>query len=294
MDDGVIAVLTHCDQHNIPSSNASDWFSQRIGRAAIVALYDELALVPKPGLVSFVDSGSHVDMDATTFMRSLFSLRHYFPRIALLGAAGALFYELESLGILAEARMLRATNGINTHRGAVFTLGLLCAAAGSLTKKTNAFTLREALMNGWGEALRTRCHRKAKSNGQRVIEAHGLRGAGEEAASGFPVLFENAVPALANARLHGLDDQHARVQTFFEIMAVLDDTNLAHRGGLEGLQYAQLEARSFLDAGGAFQSDAIAKVEQIHRAFVARRLSPGGSADVLAAAGFVERICHAT
>ena len=190
--------------------------------------------------------------------------------------------------------MLRATNGINTHRGAVFTLGLLCAAAGSLTKKTNAVTLREALMNGWGEALRARCHRNAKSNGRRVIEAHGLRGAGEEAAAGFPVLFESAVPALANARLQGLDDQHARVQTFFEIMAVLDDTNLAHRGGLDGLHYAQLEARSFLDSGGAFQSDAIAKAERIHRAFVARRLSPGGSADVLAAAGFVERICHAT
>lgn len=112
-------------RHADVSTQTPDACAQRIGRAAIAALYDELALAPKPGLVSFVDSGSHGDMDATTFMRSLFALRHYFPRIAMQGAAGAPFASLEALGVMAETRMLQATGGINTHRGAVFTLGLI-------------------------------------------------------------------------------------------------------------------------------------------------------------------------
>lgn len=289
---GANSVLTNLQHVDCAVGTAPHWNTQCIGRAAIAAMYDELALAPKPGLVSFVDSGSHFDMDATTFMRSLFALRHYFLRIASLGAAHAPFEELEALGIRAEAHMLKATVGINTHRGTIFTMGLLCAAAGKLPERPCAYTLRETLVDGWGEALRERCRQGTGSNGQRVILALGLRGAGEEAADGFPVLFERAVPALSKARYSGLDGQHASLQAFFEIMSVLDDTNLAHRGDLAGLRYAQSEARRFLDEGGAYRSDAIVHAQRIHQAFVARRLSPGGAADVLAAAGFVERICH--
>ena len=268
-----------------------DAHAQRVGRAAIAALYDELALAPKPGLVSFVDAGSHTDMDAGTFMRSLFALRHCFPRMAMLGAARAPFAALEALGVAAEARMLAATGGINTHRGAVFTLGLLSAAAGLVPGRCNATRLREALMSSWGEALDARRRGTSASNGRRAAQAHGLRGAGDEAALGFPIVFEHAVPALMRARQTGLDDQRARLQTLFEIIAVLDDTNLAHRGGLAGLRFAHAQARAFLDAGGAARPDALTHAQSIHRAFVARRLSPGGAADVLAAAGFIERVC---
>ena len=103
-----------------------------IGRAAVRALYTELALSPKPGLVSPLDSGAHDDMDMTTFMRSLFALRGYFCAIAAAGAAGADFTDLQALGMRAERRMLEATRGINTHRGAIFSLGLLAGAAGWL------------------------------------------------------------------------------------------------------------------------------------------------------------------
>src|SRR3954462_2200459 len=93
------------------------WAAAPIGRAAVRALYAELALSPKPGLVSPLDSGAHDDMDMTTFMRSLFALRGYFCAIAAAGAAGAAFPALQALGIAAERRMLEATRGINTHRG---------------------------------------------------------------------------------------------------------------------------------------------------------------------------------
>ena len=266
----------------------------RIGRCAVTALYDELALDPKPGLVSFVDSGSHADMDARTFMRSLFALRHYFPRIAQLGAGGVRFEQLERAGIAAEARMLQATGGVNTHRGAIFSLGLLCASAGSLLQSRQPLTpaaLRATLRAGWGDALAARAQRHALSNGQCAARRYGLRGAGDEAALGFPVLFDTAMPALQEALNQGLDTRRARVQTLFHIIATLDDTNLAHRGGLEGLRFAQRAARDYLDAGGAARPDGLRHARELHRAFVARRLSPGGAADVLAAACWVHRVC---
>jgi len=267
---------------------------QRIGRAAIAALYDELALYPKPGLVSFVDSGSHADMDATIFMRSLFALRRYGEQAAACGAAAAPFAALEQLGIEAERRMLRATGGVNTHRGAIFTLGLLCAAAGRLQGRIATLTpeaLRESLRAGWGDALVLRRGRQSASNGQRAARRHGLRSAAAEAAEGFPVLFEVAVPALAAATRAGLGTAAARLQTLFSIIAVLDDTNLAHRGGAVGLRHARRTAKAFLEAGGAGRLDAFAAAEAIHRDFVSQRLSPGGSADLLAAACWMQRIC---
>ena len=269
---------------------------QRIGRAAIASLYDELSLEPKPGLVSFINAGSHDDMDARTFMRSLFSLRHYFPATVAAGAEQSAFSTLREMGLQAEQRMLRATAGINTHRGAIFSLGLLCAAAGACLHDAPRFTpalLRKKLIVMWGAALvdhAATCS-PASSNGQRAFDALGLTGARQEAAAGFPTVFCVALPALATAREQGLGTRHALLQAFFCAMAEAPDTNLAHRGGLAGLLFAQGQARRFLEAGGAARPDAIEHARSIHRAFIARRLSPGGSADLLAAACFVHRIC---
>jgi triphosphoribosyl-dephospho-CoA synthase len=266
-----------------------------LGRAAVAALHDELALEPKPGLVSPLDSGSHTDMDAGTFLRSLFALRHSFVRLAGLGAAHAPFVELEREGVQAEARMLAATDGVNTHRGAIFALGLLCAGAGSLAAQClpiDPASLRRALRVQWGEALAAR-HGQAGAGaggGCSVALRLGLRGAGAEAALGFPVLFETALPALQAALAQGLGPQRARLQTLFQVMAVLDDTNLARRGSLAGLRYAQGAAREWLRDGGVARSDALAHARALHREFVARRLSPGGAADVLAAACWVQRV----
>jgi triphosphoribosyl-dephospho-CoA synthase len=265
-----------------------------IGRAAVLALYDELALAPKPGLVSFIDSGSHEDMDARTFMRSLFSLRQYFPHLALLGAVGSSFELLERAGVSAEARMLAATGGINTHRGAIFCLGLLCASAGSLLARgapLQAAALQRELIAGWGQALSERALRSGSAHGALAARQFGLRGAGAEAALGFPVLFETTLPALLAAQQLGATPRQARLQAIFATMAVLDDTNLAHRGGLAGLRHAQRAARGFLAAGGAQRPDALTQAQALHADFVARRLSPGGSADMLAAACWLQRVC---
>ena len=269
---------------------ALDAAVQRIARAAVVALYDELALYPKPGLVSFVDSGSHGDMNGATFLRSLFTLRHFFLQITRLGAGQAPFERLEHAGRVAEQRMLLATGGVNTHRGAIFSLGLLCAGAGALAAQRQPLApgaLRAVLLARWGGSLRRRCQRVQATHGQLAARRYGLRSAGEEAALGFPVLFEVAVPALQAALQQMPDAAHARLHTLLHIMATLDDTNLAHRGGRAGLRFAQAAAQEVLRSGD------LARAHDLHRVFMARRLSPGGAADVLAAACWVQRVCSA-
>jgi triphosphoribosyl-dephospho-CoA synthase len=272
---------------------AGSAFHAALGRAAIVALYDELALEPKPGLVSFADAGSHRDMDAGTFLRSLFALRHFFVRVAAQGAASASFEPLAEMGIAAEARMLRATGGVNTHRGAIFTLGLLCAAAGAARASgldCDAAHLRGTLMARWGAALAARAATTSESHGARAAREHGLRSAAEEAAQGLPTLFDHVLPALRAARRAGADERGARLHALFTAMAEVDDTNLVHRGGLQGLRDAKSLARRFLAEGGGLSSDAATRAARVHAVFVERRLSPGGAADLLAAACWVDRV----
>jgi triphosphoribosyl-dephospho-CoA synthase len=185
--------------------------------------------------------------------------------------------------------MLRATGGVNTHRGAIFTLGLLCAAAGAAARG-DATTLRATLLARWGDALAARVHRARDTHGARAARAHGLRSAAEEAAQGLPTLFEHVLPALRAARAAGADDRGAKLHALFTAMAEVDDTNLVHRGGLQGLRDAKWLARDFLARGGGLSPDAPVRAARAHALFVERRLSPGGAADLLAAALWVERV----
>lgn len=284
-------VMTRVDRSE--ARRASSMASVVLGGAATLALYDELALSPKPGLVTLTDRGSHDDMDGRSFVRSLLALRGYFSCIAELGATGASFQELERCGLHAESCMLAATGGINTHRGAIFTLGLLCAAAGALTAASESITpdrLRAALCERWGDALTQRTKRPPTLPGARAALRLGLRSASAEAALGYPVLFGTAVPALRDAIRRGLPVQRARIDTLFSIIAELDDANLAHRGGMDALAFAKCAARDYLAQGGASCDHDLAHAHAVGRAFVARRLSPGGAADMLAAACWMQRI----
>jgi triphosphoribosyl-dephospho-CoA synthase len=264
----------------------------RIGRTAIRALYSELALYPKPGLVSPVDAGSHDDMDMTTFMRSLFALRGYFSGIAAAGAEDAGFGILQTLGVAAEHRMLTATGGVNTHRGAIFCLGLLAAAAGWRHARglpISRLDLGRTVAARWGNEIEAAAS-PSESHGQQVLRRYGAGGARREAARGFPTLHEVAVPELCSALDRSGCARRASVQTLFAIMAVLDDTNLLHRGGMAGLTFVKEAAKRFLDRGGVFRSDWETEAVALHQACVARHLSPGGAADVLATAWFVHAL----
>lgn len=271
--------------------------SRRVALAAVLALHGELAAYPKPGLVSPVDSGSHRDMDAALFFRSLFSLRSYFGQITLAAMAGGGFRELNRLGRVAENRMFQATGGVNTHRGAIFNLGLLAAAAGVLLEREENLAgpaLGTVVAGRWGDAIRQAgAGANEASHGLQVKARYGTGGAREEAAAGFPHVFGVGLPVLQESLRRGAGLPLATVQCLFSLMAELADTNLLYRGGMEGLELARSAARDFLGRDGVHRSGWRLHAEAIHREFVGRNLSPGGSADLLAACLFVHRLQQA-
>ncbi|NRR30797.1 triphosphoribosyl-dephospho-CoA synthase MdcB [Oxalobacteraceae bacterium] len=273
-------------------------FGARTARLAVRSLYAELALHPKPGLVSLVDSGSHSDMNAATFMRSLFSLRHYFRRICLAGMEGAPFATLRQLGVDAERRMMAATGGINTHRGAIFSLGLLCAAAGSAAALRIAPTpavLRQQMLAHWGRDLAGHCMASdsAITHGLAVAVRHAASGAREEAALGLPSVFEVALPALHATLARAGDMRLARVDALFALMAHISDTNVYHRGGADGADTVRRAARRFIAGGGTAQAQWRAQALSCHALFIGQKLSPGGAADLLAATCLVHALTSA-
>ena len=256
-------------------------------RLATLALWDELALCPKPGLVSLRDAGAHDDMSARTFVRSLFALRRHFAALAAAGADGAPFATLRDLGLRAEADMLRATGGVNTHRGAIFAVGLLCATvarASAFGAAPSDATLRRVLRDAWGPALAAHVP-ASTSHGALVARLHDAGGARGEAAAAFPAVFDIALPALRAARAANCNWRVARIRALLALLAHVDDTNILYRGGRAGLAYVQQRARGLRDG-----DDAIAFAEAMHRDLVARGLSPGGCADLLSAALFVDAV----
>jgi triphosphoribosyl-dephospho-CoA synthase len=266
-----------------------------LARAAVDALRDELAAYPKPGLVSPVDSGAHADMDFALMCRSADSLLEPFASLAAAGRLARPFEEaLMPLGIEAERRMLLATGGVNSHRGAIFSIGLIVAAlartqAGSLACSPE--TVRATLLQHWGGALAAHASRgdAASSHGALVRLNTGHDGARREAALGFPSVFQIGIPAYQKAV--GLEPNAALIQTLFALMAAVDDTTVLYRGGLEAGAFVRRAAVDFLAEGGCRQAGWFEKAEQLHHTFVARNLSPGGCADLLAASILVARCC---
>lgn len=268
----------------------------RIGRLAVKSLYAELHLYPKPGLVSLVDNGSHTDMTAATFMRSLFSLRHYFIRITAAGFQQAPFSRLKQLGIDAEKQMMAATDGVNTHRGAIFCLGMLCAAIGACHARGISLRpqhLRDMLARLWGADLAGHTHAgSASSHGQMAALHHGASGAREEAARCFPSVFDVALPILQQTLAAGRGREAACIDALYALMAHISDTNVYHRAGEQGAALVRQTAQAFLQAGGTRQADWKEHAIRYHQFFTALKLSPGGAADLLAATWLVHEVSH--
>jgi triphosphoribosyl-dephospho-CoA synthase len=265
-----------------------------LARFAIRSLWQELALYPKPGLVSLVDCGAHRDMDAATFVRSLFALRRYFAEVAVAGAAGAPLALLRDAGMRAERAMLAATSGVNTHRGAIFVLGLIAAAAARALAHgefPGDAALRRIVARDWSAGLAgTKASRDPASHGELVAARFGVDGARGEAVRAFPSVFEVALPVLRTARRNGCDPVRSRRFAFFALLGSVADTNVLYRGGREGLAFVHVQARAFMAAGMTDPADELRRAVDVHRDFVARRLSPGGCADLLAAALFVDAL----
>jgi triphosphoribosyl-dephospho-CoA synthase len=270
--------------------------AELIAEQAVLALLHELAAWPKPGLVSHVDSGSHTDMDAAILQASSEALRPFFLELARAGQDGADMARLRTIGLRAEAAMLAVTGGVNTHRGAIFGLGLLCAAAGGVAEISAEgaaaahVRLGNIVRRRWAAEI-GRGPIPLFSHGAAALRRHGAGGARAEATGGFRNVYAVGWPALREGRSLQPDDPDAApVQACFALIATVCDTNLLHRGGADGMCYAAAAASSFLSQGGVGAPDWRARAAAVHAAFVARHLSPGGCADLLAMTLFVDAL----
>ena len=283
---------TLLDQTN-KSLSSSQAIWKQIDDLALEALYDELSLENKPGLVCPSSNGSHTDMDYHTFIDSITSLRGYFSTLSQFGYENRPFDELKNMGIYQEAKMRKATNNINTHKGAIFNLGFVCAAIGSCIEAEIELTAKnicEQLVHRWQFDLTNRLEREPSSHGQKMFKKYGITGAIEMVSNGFEVIQSQALPCFHNTIYRTQDFEKASMQTLMKLISVLSDTNIVWRGGIKDLENAQILAKQFLEEGGVHQLNWSQKVNNINQYFIHNNLSPGGSADLLSVTIFFYKV----
>ena len=260
-------------------------------RQAVRALLYEVTTTPKPGLVDRRNSGSHRDMDVFTFMDSAAALYSYFEACARAGRATAeqpapeTFAALRPLGCQAEGEMLDATGGVNTHKGAVFSVGITCAALGRLDRALWANPARVlAEVSAMTAGLTDRdfaglTAENASTVGQKLYVQYGITGVRGQVEAGLPAVLNVGLPVLEAGRAKGYDFDRAGGGALLAILAHSTDTNIIARSSRERQLALTGELKALLSETPYPDKAALAALDD-H--FIAENLSPGGSADLLA------------
>jgi triphosphoribosyl-dephospho-CoA synthase len=256
------------------------------------ALIDEAELTPKPGLVDRRGGGAHPDMDLALMLRSAHALHTGFASIGTVAwnteADTWLREKLGRIGREMEAAMMRVTRGVNTHRGAIWTLGLLCAAVAMRADDSSVTNVvaRAARL----ACLPDRFRLSTPSNGEKVRALYGVAGACGEAQQGFPHVVGVGLPALRQSRAAGHAENIARLDALIAIIARLEDTCVLSRAGWTVLDEVRELAAMALKAGGAGTMAGRRLLRQLDRRLLDCNASPGGAADLLAATLFLDAL----
>lgn len=251
-----------------------------IAHLATQALQAELDTTPKPGLVDKDNNGAHRDMDYALMQRSIDTLRPYFVKLALLGCADALptHASIRDIGIEAERAMLSATNGVNTHKGALFSMGLAVVAAAHEENTDSLQATIKTLAASFPDTNGTHGSKaKLLSKGTTAI-----KGALDNAREGYEMLFAEWLPFYIERRKE--HDAHTLHKTLLRIMCDLDDTNVIYRTDLATAEEVKQEARALLD------NFSEAALKDMDRHYTTRNISPGGAADMLSLTIFIGSI----
>lgn len=305
---------------------------ERIGWRVRNALLGEVYATPKPGLVDRRDTGAHRDMNYETFLASTEAITPFMVRMFAEGmdatAAGhtpeEVFQAIRGIGLEAERAMYAATDGVNTHKGMIFTMGIVLAAAGILyarADKTSGQITVDAILDrtrqmtarSMAEDFRKMLAHPPKTHGERLFRTYGERGIRGQAMEGFPILRDTAVPwlrrfqnictdaelqrdiaaqaTLRRGLLQDTGSMHAEhfenavhVSTLIAIMSVLNDTNVFIRSSYEDMCWLQAESSTILGMGAMFTEEGVRAIEALNTACIEKNISPGGAADILAVA----------
>ena len=267
-----------------------------IAHLATQALQAELDTTPKPGLVDKDNNGAHRDMDYALMQRSIDTLHPYFVKLALLGCADALptHTSIRDIGIEAEKAMLSATNGVNTHKGALFSMGLAVVAAAHEEREIAANEEQILKERNGGEDVLVSLQTTIKALAASFPDTSGthgskakllskgttaIKGALDNAREGYEMLFAEWLPFYIERRKE--HDEHTLHKTLLRIMCDLDDTNVIYRTDLATAEEVKQEARALLD------SFSKAALKDMDKRYTARNISPGGAADMLSLTVFV-------
>jgi holo-ACP synthase/triphosphoribosyl-dephospho-CoA synthase len=272
---GPVSVCSRSRAHGLEAITARTraileaFAAETLGEMAENALLAEVHFTPKPGLVDEANNGAHRDMDVPLFERSAHALRPCFVEFVRLGIQGASPAALQQAGVRAEQAMFAATGGVNTHKGAIYSGALLLHAAGRLLSGEEERSL-------CGLAAQTAAAIPAPTGTHGAAVRAQCGGIRTEAVSGYPT---------AQAVLRQLR-QSGPLDALLLSMSRLDDSTLWHRGGAEGAQLVRSRAADILAAPA---SEREARTRRLDMELIERNLSPGGSADLLAMAFFLEK-----
>ena len=272
---------------------------QNIGCLVLEAMLLEANCAPAPGLVDRFNSGAHNDMDIYTFIKSSVALSPYMHNFVYMGymhkgALDTLLAFIRPLGIEAEAAMFKATKGVNTQKGLIFLMGILCAAAGyvyrkyNIIKSTLVFDAVKIMCQGLvAKELGNLPHDRKLTSGERLYHQYGIRGIRGELEDGLPIIQDIALPAYKKAISLGATDDALLIYTLLSIMTATEDTTIINRHDQDTLIMVQKSAKKLLSNDDILQLDGFDAVKDLDRQFIEQWISPGGSADLLAATHFL-------
>ncbi len=268
---------------------------KRYASLAVKSLLDEVHTTPKPGLVDCRNNGSHNDMDIHLFIKSANALKPYFEECFSIGKETShlshdeAFTFLRNAGIFAEQTMYNTTGGVNTHKGAIYSMGILCASIGRLWTPESpiadvshiclesADIARNAIIKDFEQMNST-------TAGERLYIKYGLTGIRGEVASGFNSVLKFGLPCYESLREKNYTQNDAGAIALLHFIANVEDTNIYHRGGINGAKYAIQTTRNLLKE---HQEPQMKQIEALDDEFIKQNLSPGGCADLLAITYFL-------
>lgn len=262
---------------------------------AAKSLLYEVSATPKPGLVDRDNTGAHRDMDFYTFIESTTALTEVFYRCTYAGltledrSINLLDY-IRPIGLEGERKMFQATAGVNTHKGLIFSLGLICFACGLLTNEMGrpsvqavVETVRGITADISSNELEGVRDKNNTTNGEIIYRRFGIKGIRGEVEKGFPTVCKYGLPVLLKlTEKQDLNWNDCLVHVLLSIMTAAEDTNVIARHGLNTLDFVRREAMSALKLGGMKTSAGKEKIKKMDEEFINKNISPGGSADLLA------------